>query len=102
MAISHDETIVANHSLAFRSSAAMNGDKFTDAGIIANYSQTVFAFKLQVLRYVADNSSRMDVAFIANSCSRMDCRIAVDNRTIANNHILINSHKRTNSNIFAY
>ena len=82
MAISHNEAIVSNDSFAFRSSASMYGHKLTDACIVANDCKAVLALELEILRYVANNGTRMDVAVVANSRSRVNNSIRINNCSI--------------------
>ena len=57
MAVSHYKAVVANDCFTFRSCASMNGYELTNAGVVANDGETVFALKLEVLRDVAHYST---------------------------------------------
>ena len=80
----------------------MNGHKLTDAGVVANDSDAVFALELEVLGNVAHYCSRVDVAVVAYSCSRVDHGITVDNCAVAYHYILVDGDKGTYLHVLAY
>ena len=79
----------------------MNGDKFPDVGVIANDSQGVFAFKFQVLGNVANHRPGMYVAMLTDSCTGMDCNIAIYDGAISNFHIFANGDEGSDFHVFA-
>ena len=95
MAVGHDQAVAANDSLALRSSATVDGGKFTNRCVVADDGYCLLTLEFQVLWDVAHNGARVDVTILADASTRADDCIAVDDGAVANLHIGVDGDKRS-------
>jgi hypothetical protein len=67
MCVSHYKAVVAYFSGITVGSASVDGYTLANGGIIANYSDGIFALEFEVLRDSRDNRAREDLTIFANS-----------------------------------
>jgi hypothetical protein len=98
VAIGHDQAVIAYHSLTFAGGTAMDGDKLTYGGVIADDGVGFLATELEVLWIAADHCAGIDMAVFANACAAVDGNIIVDHSTLANLYIVVDARECANSN----
>src|SRR5690606_19264079 len=100
VAIGHDEAVGTNFGHATICGTSIDGNTFSDCGVITNNSKGFFSFVLEVLRDGRDYCSRKYSAIFTYASSLHNRNVGGDIGTIANFYILVNGSKRVNFYIF--
>ena len=94
MAIGHDQAITPNDGLFPVYRAAVDGDKFTDGGVITDDHLRILTLELKILWNGGNNSPRKYAAILTNTGSFHYRHIRPDPRAIADLNILVDNSKR--------
>jgi hypothetical protein len=99
MAVGHDETVISYHGLPSVLGSPVDGNKFPDGGIVADFNGGLLSFKFQVLGGSSNNRSWKDPAVFPDPGSIHDGYIAANPGSFSNFHILVDDRKRIDLDI---
>jgi len=90
VAVRHDKAVLTNPGRPPVLASAVDGNKFPDGGIVADFDRGLFAFVFQVLRNGGNYGAGKDAAVLADAGAFHDGNVATDPGAFADLYILMN------------